>query len=197
VPRGASPAVVCAICERSLLVGERSERFSPDGIEYVDVCPLCRERALEAGWYREGGPSLHVRPPEQRRGWFAKLFKAPTPPVVDAVAEPILRRLSPEDQVVVQAASLFNGSPHRRTVEGLIRSLGMPRAAIRPTGERTAVVTICWDISWYQYEVDADDVQPVRLAERGFDLTDLEVAQTAWNSDVDMAGRLVPSVAPE
>jgi hypothetical protein len=113
------------------------------------------------------------------------------------VAEPILRRLSPDDQVVVQAASLFNGSPHRRTVEGLIRSLGMPRAAIRPTGERTAVVTICWDISWYQYEVDADDVQPVRLAERGFDLTDLEVAQTAWNSDVDMAGRLVPSVAPE
>ena len=109
MPGGAAPAVTCAICARSLLVGERTERFSPDGLEYVDVCPLCREQALEAGWYREGGPGLHVRPPEPRRGVLARLFKAPSPPVMDAVAEPMLRRLSPEDQVVVQAASLFNG----------------------------------------------------------------------------------------
>lgn len=197
MPGGAAPAVTCAICARSLLVGERTERFSPDGLEYVDVCPLCREQALEAGWYREGGPGLHVRPPEPRRGVLARLFKAPSPPVMDAVAEPMLRRLSPEDQVVVQAASLFNGSPHRRTVEGLIRSLGTPRAAIRPTSDRTAVVTVCWDISWYQYDVDADESQPVQLIERGFDLADLEVAQTAWNAEVDPAGRLVPAVAPE
>lgn len=197
MPGGAAPAVTCAICGRSLLVGERSERFSPDGLEYVDVCPLCREQALEAGWYREGGQGLHVRAPEPRHGFFGRLFRGPSPPVVDAVAEPMLRRLSPEDQIVVQAASLFNGSSHRRTVEGLIRSLGTPRAAIRPTGERTAVVTICWDISWYQYDVDADEPQPVQLIERGFDLADLEVAQTAWNAEVDGGGRLVPAVAPE
>ena len=32
----------CAICERTLLMGERATRFSPaaDG-SFVDVCPLC------------------------------------------------------------------------------------------------------------------------------------------------------------
>src|SRR5687767_8497593 len=48
----------CAICERSLLMGEHAIRFSPDGGEYVDVCPLCAEIALEHGWVREGSPSV-------------------------------------------------------------------------------------------------------------------------------------------
>jgi predicted RNA-binding Zn-ribbon protein involved in translation (DUF1610 family) len=38
----------CAICERTLLLGERAVRFSPNGGgDYVDVCPLCAETALE------------------------------------------------------------------------------------------------------------------------------------------------------
>jgi hypothetical protein len=194
---GAPAAITCAFCGRSLLVGERAQRFSPDGLEYVDVCPLCREQALEAGWYREGGPSLHVRPPEPRRGFFARLFKAPDPAASEPVAEPMLRRLSADDQAVVQAAALFNGSSHRRTIEGLIRSLGTPRAAITPTATREAVITICWDISWYQYRADGELTPAVQLIERGFDVTDLEVTQTDWNAEVDGQGRLVPSVAPE
>ena len=31
---------VCAVCERTLLMGEHTLRFSPDGEEFVDVCPL-------------------------------------------------------------------------------------------------------------------------------------------------------------
>src|SRR4029453_6563820 len=46
----------CAVCERTLLQGEYALRFSPDGIEFVDVCPLCQDIALEYGWVREGGP---------------------------------------------------------------------------------------------------------------------------------------------
>jgi hypothetical protein len=125
------------------------------------------------------------------------MFRAPSPPGSEIVSQPILRSLSPEDQVVVQAAALFNGSSHRRTVEGLIRSLGTPRASVRPMEDGTVVVTICWDISWYQYVVDPEHDQPVQLVERGFDLEDLEVAQSEWNAEVDMAGRLVPAVAPE
>ena len=177
-------------------MGERSERFSPDGLEYVDVCPLCRERAMEAGWYREGGPSLHVRPLEPRRGFFGRLFHPSSPVEGEIVAQPLLSRLSPEDQVVVQAAALFNGSSHRRTVEGLIHSLGTPQAAIKPTGGSEAVITICWDISWYQYRADAAG-ETVHLIERGFDLADLEVAQTQWNAEVDAAGRLLPAVVPD
>jgi hypothetical protein len=37
----------CAICERTLLVGERAVRYSPDGENFVDVCPLCLEIGIE------------------------------------------------------------------------------------------------------------------------------------------------------
>ena len=141
---------------------------------------------------------MHVRPAEPKRGLFGKLFHASAGGEDgEVVATPVLSRLSPEDQVIVQAAAFFNGSSHRRTVEGLIRSLGMPRGAIKPVGPGEAVITICWDISWYQYRVDADARQAVHLIERGFDLGDLEVAQTEWNAEVDAAGRLVPAVVPE
>lgn len=193
---GAPRAVTCAVCGRSLLVGEEPSRFSPDGLEYLDVCPLCRERALEAGWYPEGGGSLPVRPPQAKRGFFGRLLKGPEP-TPSAVAAPILNRLTPEEQAVVQAASLFNGSTHRRTVEGLIRSLGVPRAAISPADDGEAVITVIWDISWYRFGVSPDAGDPVRLVERGFDLEELDVEETVWPAQVDSAGRLVPEITPE
>jgi len=41
----------CAICERTLLMGENAIRFSPTGGGggFVDVCPLCAEAAVEYG----------------------------------------------------------------------------------------------------------------------------------------------------
>ena len=36
------------------------------------------------------------------------------------------------------------------------------------------VVTVAWDISWYQYRVTPDSPQPVRLAERGHDPDELD-----------------------
>jgi hypothetical protein len=195
VPGGAREAMNCAICGRTLLVGEDTTRFSPDGIEYLDVCPLCRGRAMEAGWYREGDTSLPVLAAQPRKGFFARLFGAPqaSPP---AVAQPILNRLSPDQQAIVQAVALFNGSPHRRTIEGLMRSLGAPRAAVEPTtGDDTGIVVV-WDISWYRYRVTPDASDPVQMVERGFDAAELG-AEHDWNADVDAAGRLVPRVAPE
>lgn len=193
---GAPQAVTCAICGRSLLVGEEPSRFSPDGLEFVDVCPLCRERAIEVGWYQEGGASLPVRSVEPRRGFFGRLLKGPEPPA-GAVAAPILNRLSAEERAVVRAASLFNGSTHRRTIEGLIRSLGVPRAAIAPADVDRAVITIYWEISWYRFGVDPDAGDPVKLVDRGFDLEELDVEETVWPAQVDPAGRLVPEITPE
>lgn len=194
---GAPQAVTCAICGRSLLVGEQAVRFSPDGVEYVDVCPLCRERALDYGWYREGGPSVPVRPVDEHRGFFTRLFHGPAQPVPPPVPEPVLERLSTEDQVLVRAAGLFNASPHRRTVGGLIRSLGWPRVSIvELSGVHSEVVlTVCWEISWYQYRVLVDGSQPVQLAERGFDPTELSASFTDWNAELDEAGLVVPRVA--
>src|ERR1051325_6979692 len=86
----------CAICERTLLVGERSVRYSPDGEGFVDVCPLCQDTALEHGWLKEGSPTTPVVTAgrRKRRGFVAALLGEPRKPAVEPVVEePILRRL--------------------------------------------------------------------------------------------------------
>jgi hypothetical protein len=59
-PQAVTAVRNCAICERTLLVGERSVRYSPDGESFVDVCPLCQDVALEHGWVKEGSPTTPV-----------------------------------------------------------------------------------------------------------------------------------------
>jgi hypothetical protein len=138
---------ICAVCERTLLTGERALRFAPNGEDFV-------------------------------------------------VAEPILRRLSAREQQLVEAADIFNASDYRRTVGGIAKSLGKPRASIVPlsgvSGE--LIVSVAWDISWYQYRVSPESAQPVRLAERGHELADLEASYQRWNAKVEDDGRLVPDI---
>ena len=130
----------------------------------------------------------------KRRGLGA-LFERP-PAEEPVVSEPILRRLSEPELAVVEAADLFNSSPFRRTVGGIAKSLGEPRASILPLSgvNRELVITIAWDISWYQYRVSFDSGQPVRLAERGLELDELERSYMVWNARVTPDGRLVPSI---
>ena len=47
----------CAVCHRTLLMGERSFRFTPGGEDWVDVCALCIDQADEHGWIKEGSPT--------------------------------------------------------------------------------------------------------------------------------------------
>jgi hypothetical protein len=113
------------------------------------------------------------------------------------VAEPILRRLSEPEQAVVEAADLFNASDHRRSVAGIAKSLGPPKASIVPlSGVNTdLVITVAWDISWYQYRVTPESGQPVRLAERGHDPGQLDRRFTTWNTRIEPDGRVVPTIA--
>jgi hypothetical protein len=192
---------VCAVCERTLLTGERALRFSPDGEEFVDVCPLCQDLAVEHGWIKEGSPTSPTVPNLRRRRkrGLASLFDlGRQPPDDPVVAEPILRRLSAREQQMVEAADIFNASDYRRTVGGIAKSLGEPRASIVPlsgvSGE--LVVTVAWDISWYQYRVIPDSAQPVRLAERGHELPQLDAGYQRWNARIEADGRLVPEISP-
>ena len=189
----------CAVCERTLLMGERAVRFAPDGgDEYVDVCPLCQEVALEHGWLKEGSPTTPTVSAARRRrrlGLGSLFERAPADEPV--VSEPILRRLSERELAVVEAADLFNGSQHRRTIGGIAKSLGEPRASILPLSgvNRELVITIAWEISWYQFRISFDSAQPVRLAERGLELEELEGSAKTWNARVEPDGRLVPQIA--
>ncbi len=191
----------CAICERTLLMGERATRFAPNGDgEYVDVCPLCQDVALDAGWLKEGSPTTPMVPVERRRrqnsiSAFLGFRREPTStPVADA---PILRRLSEPELAMVEGADIFNASQFRRTVEGIAKSLGEPKVSIVPlSGVNTEVViTVVWDISWYQYRVTFDSAQPVRLEQRGHDPGELMPQFGEWNARLGADGRLVPEIA--
>jgi hypothetical protein len=57
------------------------------------------------------------------------------------------------------------------------------------------VITVAWDLSWYQYRVSLDAAQPVRLAERGHELHELDERSTSWNARVEEDGRIVPDAA--
>jgi hypothetical protein len=189
----------CAICERTLLMGERAVRFTPDGHDFVDVCPLCQDVAVEHGWYREGSPMTPTVPYEsrrRRRSWGGLLGtrRAEEAPVAD---EPILRRLSETELEQVEAADLFNSSAYRRTVAGIAKSLGPPKASIVPLSgvSGDTVVTVAWEISWYQYRVTPESAQPVRLVDRGHDATELEPSFLEWNAQLADDGRLMPDIA--
>ncbi len=191
----------CAVCERTLLLGERSVRFAPEeGAELTHVCQLCQETAIEHGWIKEGTPTQPTIAGDsrrRRRGLVEILGLSRSNGETIAPPEPILRRLSNDEVAVLEAADLFNASTYRRTVGGIAKSLGEARASIVPlsgvSGE--LAVTVAWDLSWYQYRVSPESAQPVRLEARGHELDELESSYKDWNTRVEDEGRLVPDIA--
>ena len=91
-----------------------------------------------------------------------------------------------------RAVERFNGSEERLKVAGLIRSLGEPRAAVRPdAGRQMALVTVAWEISWYQWEVNGDGHdKPVREVAKGDEVSELSDDAQAWNAAVAEDGKL-------
>src|SRR3954447_22860902 len=188
----------CAICERTLLMGERTVRYSPNGPEsFVDVCQLCQDVALESGWRKEGSPMTPTLQPDRRRSRFSLagfLGRPGTPAPV--ASEPILRRLSEAELSIVDAADRFNSSQYRRTIGGIAKSLGTPQVSIVGLSGVNAdvVITVSWEISWYQYRVSADST-PVRLESRGDDPSELDAMFVEWNAYMADDGRVVPDIA--
>ncbi len=189
----------CAVCHRTLLLGERATRYSPAGGDWVDVCALCTDEASEHGWIREGSPTTPLVPEGRRRRRrfphipLLDLRRADTEPVV---TEPMLRRLSAPEQAMLEAAELVNESPYRRTIAGIAKSLGQPRVSLLPLSGTNpeVVVTVAWDLSWYQYRVVFGSGQAVRLEERGYEIDDLDERFKSWNGLLDEAGRIAPDI---
>jgi hypothetical protein len=190
----------CVVCERTLLQGERALRYSRDGSTFVDVCPLCSDTALDYGWTREGVPlsPLFPQPPRRRRqkSMWQSLLGARDEVVEPVVSEPILRRLGDDEMALVEAAELFNATQFRRTIAGVAKALGEPHASITPLSgvNSEMVLTFAWDITWYQYRVSPESSQPVRVAERGQDIDELDSLYQVWNATVTEDGRLIPDI---
>src|SRR5579884_66762 len=144
---------ICAICERTLLMGERAFRYAPEeGADLVDVCPLCQETAVEHGWLKEGAPTVPTVGADRRRRRrsLPELLGLRRASHDEALvpSEPILRRLSDQEVAVLEAAELFNGSTFRRTVGGIQKSLGDARASFIPLSGANGemAVTVAWDL---------------------------------------------------
>lgn len=112
---------------------------------------------------------------------------------------PPRRRSVPQDpkRRVSRALELFNASDHPRTVRGLIRSLGGPYVCAVPSAElpNEVRITVAWELSWYQYEVDLiSEGEPVRELERGDELGQLAAEDQAWNAHAAEDGELRPGL---
>jgi hypothetical protein len=124
-------------------------------------------------------PSRHERPAEAPAA-----VPASPPPAGDSPGT-----------TLPEALRAFNASNHRRTVAGLTRTLGPPRAsglAVRTKGGYPgARLTVAWELTWYQWEVGPGPQGPeVREAGKGETIDQLRAADRTWNLLVDSDGTL-------
>ncbi len=99
-----------------------------------------------------------------------------------------------------RALELFNTSEHPRTVAGLARTLGPPQAGATTSTASAAevVLTIAWELSWYQFAVDlSDGREPVRLRSQGHELSELPEASQDWNCETGPDGTIALAEAGE
>lgn len=92
-----------------------------------------------------------------------------------------------------RALELFNTSEHPRTVAGLARTLGAPHTGATTSSASAAevVLTVAWELSWYQFAVDLSDGRdPVRLRGQGHELTELPDESREWNCEMGDDGTI-------
>jgi hypothetical protein len=179
----ARESVAARAAERAEAKAERAAQSEAEARaqrEAFSEPPTSAERAPEA-------VSEPVSPPRIERSAPRRQREAP---------EPRPRRRSvpqnPEHRIR-RAFECFNESSHRRTVGGLIRSLGGPWVSAVTSAETPAEVriTVAWELSWYQWEVDlTSDARPVRELTRGEEVAQLDEADRDWNAHAAEDGEL-------
>lgn len=98
------------------------------------------------------------------------------------------------DGPLQQAVDVFNAGEYPRRVASLTRSLGAPEVTVR-AGEAVAssvVIVLAWELCWYTYEVDLDDLQGLhaRAIAQGTELSELGPDDRLANALADERGRL-------
>lgn len=98
-----------------------------------------------------------------------------------------------------RAVEVFNDCEHRRTIAGLARTLGPPQVSAIGSSSSAAevVLTIAWELAWYQYVIDLSDPrEPVQLRSRGEELDELDEQARQWNVTALGDGLLAIGSAP-
>ena len=182
--------LACAICERTILLGEEPLRFT-ERSQSRTVCRLCAASARQDGWVEEGRPSPPPTRPQREPSRLTRMLtRSQTPPELD-LADPIRapHGLGTSDDLARATTMLigvetFNASPYRGTVSGIAKSLGQAKVSVVAFGGRRpgAAITIVWDLSWYRYLVEPGGVPAVRLDERGDSVAELAPRWRDWNA---------------
>ncbi|HEY7150829.1 MAG TPA: hypothetical protein VH391_04035 [Solirubrobacterales bacterium] len=146
--------------------------------------------AAEATEARAPRPKQTRAPRPRPQPKRAKRPASKADPAPQAQPAPKPRR-GPE-AIMRAAVERFNSSEEPHKVAGLIRSLGEPQAAVRPDPSRQlALVTVAWELSWYQWEVSANgDDESVREVAKGNEVSELNDEARAWNAAVGDDGSL-------
>ena len=102
--------------------------------------------------------------------------------------------LDPSTASLHEAVAVFNVGEYPRRIASLTRSLGAPEVSVR-AGEAVAssiVIVIAWELCWYTYEVDLDDMQgtQARAIAQGTELSELGPQDRLGNAQADERGAL-------
>jgi len=178
-------------------------RDAADGREWLFRAEQWLERGRDSNTYvrLEPLPETPSLPLETEPLLETEPAEMPAPPT-DAAPAPVAAEGEEDPSVFqiqeVQAAQrYYNESPFTNRIRDVHRSLGKPKANLTkvPGGEPRAIVTIAWDIVWYQYLVylrrDLPGSQErVVLHREGMDLDELAYYFKEKNAVVNDDGRL-------
>ena len=182
--------LACAICERTILLGEESLRFGHQGRSRT-VCRLCVNQARGDGWVEEGRAAPPPVDAPRSGGVLRRLIGGTARSPEINPADPVLapHGLGTADEVarattMVVGVEVFNASPYRGTITGITKSLGQPRVGVVAFGGRRpgVAITIAWDLCWYRYLVEPGGSPAVRLDERGDSVAELAPRWREWNA---------------
>ncbi len=91
----------------------------------------------------------------------------------------------------------FNASEAARTVAGLTRTLGEPRASVGAAAGSgsTLRITVAWELCWYQWGVELASEQGVVVPlGKGGEVDELDPSARQWNATCDGEGRVALGV---
>lgn len=155
------------------------------------------------GAYDDVAPSLEDRPYDllgensRADAWSERSHSDRAAPVRAGAGEQHAEdALAPSvvDGPLQRAVDVFNAGEYTRRVASLTRSLGAPEVTVR-AGEAVAsciVIVLAWELCWYAYEVDLDDMQGVhvRAVAQGTELSELGPDDRLANALADERGAL-------
>lgn len=185
------------------------ERYDVEEPVYAEEQVAVEEQAPVEGQLPDDKPPVDERfaVEEEPRVEAEQRYEGPEPAPPARVRGPAssprdprhVRAVPTNSQVKVERAlELFNSSEYRRTVAGLVRTLGDPWVTALPVPDSPSevIVVVAWELSWYQYRIDlGDSGESVFLTDKGQEIDELEEHLRNWNGSADSDGALASAIS--